>query len=143
MADKLNNTRYLSHFRSIHRGQYFTEMKTTTVRKLLPEAWGFICPVHTPDGAPCGLLNHITLACTPLASEEINMAEQISSFKNLLSSLGMNPISTDFNIVFPANYLPIVLDGVVLGYVEPQIAIHLVNSLRAIKVQQNKTHELH
>jgi DNA-directed RNA polymerase I subunit RPA2 len=41
VADKLNNHRYLSHFRSIHRGQYFTEMKTTTVRKLLPEAWGF------------------------------------------------------------------------------------------------------
>lgn len=28
-------------------------MKTTTVRKLLPENWGFICCVHTPDGAPC------------------------------------------------------------------------------------------
>ncbi|MFN9903213.1 MAG: hypothetical protein ACK55Z_31470 [bacterium] len=44
-------------------------MKTTTVRKLLPESWGFICPVHTPDGGSCGLLNHISLACKPLASE--------------------------------------------------------------------------
>lgn len=35
-------------------------MRTTDVRKLRPEAWGFICPVHTPDGAPCGLLNHVT-----------------------------------------------------------------------------------
>jgi DNA-directed RNA polymerase I subunit RPA2 len=52
-------------------------MKTTTVRKLLPEAWGFICPVHTPDGSPCGLLNHITLSCSPLSSEEINMKENI------------------------------------------------------------------
>jgi DNA-directed RNA polymerase I subunit RPA2 len=42
VADKLNHVRYLSHFRSIHRGQYFTEMKTTAVRKLLPESWGFI-----------------------------------------------------------------------------------------------------
>ena len=67
VADKLNNHRYLSHFRSIHRGQYFAEMKTTTVRKLLPEAWGFLCPVHTPDGGPCGLLNHITNSCVPLA----------------------------------------------------------------------------
>ena len=24
---------------------------------------GFLCPVHTPDGAPCGLLNHMTRAC--------------------------------------------------------------------------------
>jgi DNA-directed RNA polymerase beta subunit len=37
VADKINNMRFLSHFRSIHRGAYFAEMKTTTVRKLLPE----------------------------------------------------------------------------------------------------------
>ena len=36
--------------RAIHRGSFFTEMRTTDVRKLRPEAWGFICPVHTPDG---------------------------------------------------------------------------------------------
>lgn len=55
--------RFLANFRSIHRGAYFTEMKTTTVRKLLPEQWGFICPVHTPDGGPCGLLNHLSIKC--------------------------------------------------------------------------------
>ena len=33
------------------------------MRKLLPESWGFFCPVHTPDGSPCGLLNHFTAAC--------------------------------------------------------------------------------
>ncbi len=49
------------HATSVHRGQFFTTMKTTTVRKLLPESWGFVCPVHTPDGAPCGLLNHFAL----------------------------------------------------------------------------------
>merc|ERR1719401_270124 len=63
VADKLNQARFSSHFASVHRGQYFAEMKTTTVRKLLPETWGFLCPVHTPDGAPCGLLNHLAHAC--------------------------------------------------------------------------------
>jgi len=29
----------------------------------------------------------------------------------------MNAVSTDFNVVYPVNYLPVVLDGVVLGYV--------------------------
>lgn len=58
---------YLSHFRSIHRGAYFAELRTTTVRKLLPESWGFLCPVHTPDGSPCGLLNHFTAACRCVA----------------------------------------------------------------------------
>jgi DNA-directed RNA polymerase I subunit RPA2 len=72
IADKLNNMRFLSHFRSIHRGAYFAEMKTTTVRKLLPESWGFLCPVHTPDGGPCGLLNHITISCCPLTYEAFN-----------------------------------------------------------------------
>ncbi|OLP79190.1 DNA-directed RNA polymerase I subunit RPA2 [Symbiodinium microadriaticum] len=43
VADKLNQARYSSHFAAIHRGQYFAEMKTTTVRKLLPETWGFLC----------------------------------------------------------------------------------------------------
>ena len=59
------------------------------------------------------------MTCAPMASEEMNMSEHIGAFKSLLSSLGMNSISTDFNIVFPINYLPVVLDGVVLGYVEP------------------------
>ena len=59
VADKLNFVRYVSHFRSVHRGAFFMEMKTTSVRKLLPEGFGFLCPVHTPDGGPCGLLNHL------------------------------------------------------------------------------------
>lgn len=65
--------RYLSHFRSVHRGAYFAELRTTTVRKLMPEAWGFLCPVHTPDGSPCGLLNHLSAMCrvvTRRADEE-------------------------------------------------------------------------
>lgn len=59
VAERLNIFRYMSHFQSVHRGQFFTTMKTTTVRKLFPESWGFLCPVHTPDGSPCGLLNHL------------------------------------------------------------------------------------
>ena len=77
VADKLNSLRYLSHFRSIHRGHYFTQMKTTTVRKLLPESWGFVCPVHTPDGAPCGLLNHISMACLPLPCDALSLPSSL------------------------------------------------------------------
>lgn len=40
VAEKLNWSRYISHFRCIHRGAFFAELKTTAVRKLLPEAWG-------------------------------------------------------------------------------------------------------
>ena len=61
MAENINRMRYMSHFRAIHRGSFFTEMRTTEVRALLPDAWGFVCPVHTPDGSPCGLLNHLAM----------------------------------------------------------------------------------
>lgn len=44
VAEKLNWYRYISHFRSVHRGAFFAELKTTTVRKLLPEAWGELVP---------------------------------------------------------------------------------------------------
>ena len=64
VAERLNNMRFWSHLRSVHRGAYFVGMKTTKVRKLLPESWGYICPVHTPDGTLCGLLNHLSLGAT-------------------------------------------------------------------------------
>lgn len=90
VADKLNFMRYASHFRCLHRwwlflianadlwnesnfinklifsffrGAFFAGMQTTEVRKLLPESWGFLCPVHTPDGSPCGLMNHLSYTC--------------------------------------------------------------------------------
>lgn len=63
VAERLNFLRYISHYRSVHRGQFFMTMKTTAVRKLLPDSWGFLCPVHTPDGGPCGLLNHLAVKC--------------------------------------------------------------------------------
>ena len=44
------------------------EMRTTEARQLLPDAWGFVCPVHTPDGAPCGLLNHLTMTAQVMDS---------------------------------------------------------------------------
>jgi len=40
VAEKLNFYRFISHFRMVHRGAFFAQLKTTTVRKLLPESWG-------------------------------------------------------------------------------------------------------
>lgn len=31
VADRLNINRFLSHFRAVHRGQFFTQMRTTEV----------------------------------------------------------------------------------------------------------------
>ena len=76
-------------------------MKTTTVRKLLPEQWGFVCPVHTPDGAPCGLLNHISLSCIPLPNDQIDTKRYSKKFKKLLLKLGMKPVGNDLDVIFP------------------------------------------
>jgi DNA-directed RNA polymerase I subunit RPA2 len=110
-------------------------MKTTTVRKLLPEAWGFICPVHTPDGTPCGLLNHITLSCVPLPYEEMSWSNH-GKFKKLLTEIGMEPIGSDFGMIYPSNFLPIMLDGKLIGYVDPKISVTLVTKLRRLKIAQ-------
>lgn len=63
MAENINRMRYMSHFRAIHRGSSFQQMRSSEPRQLRTDAWGFICPVHTPDGTPCGLLNHLTTNC--------------------------------------------------------------------------------
>jgi hypothetical protein len=39
----------------------------------------------------------------------------------------MHSQQTDFNLVYPVDYLPILLDGILMGYVDPKIAPHMVN----------------
>ena len=129
LADKLNNIRYLSHFRAIHRGQYFTEIKTTTVRKLLCESWGYICPVHTPDGHPCGLLNHITQSCLPVSSVDHS---SILYTKQVCVDIGMQDIN---NKIIPSiDHFVVVLDGKIIGYVHNDSADSFYKKLRYLKV---------
>ncbi|KAG2440977.1 hypothetical protein HXX76_003830 [Chlamydomonas incerta] len=134
VAEKLNFFRYLSHFRSVHRGAYFAELRTTTVRKLLPESWGFMCPVHTPDGAPCGLLNHFT-AAAGIVTEGSSDAEMTElGIMQVLTSLGMSPASPALSPPPPPEYLCVQLDGRVVGHVRSgAAAAALVARLRAIK----------
>lgn len=47
----------------------------------------------------------------------------------------MHPISSDFGLTYPFKYLPVSLDGVLLGYVDPQLAEGMVKSLRALKIK--------
>jgi len=106
IAEKLNYARYISHFRSVHRGAYFAEMKISSVRKLLPDSWGFLCPVNTPDGALCGLLNHLTSSCQPIPSNcEFSKMDFIKTCVELgmkalgLSDLDYIPGDKDFTVV--------------------------------------------
>ncbi|KAL4076292.1 beta and beta-prime subunits of DNA dependent RNA-polymerase [Scleroderma citrinum] len=128
VAEKLNWLRYISHFRCIHRGAFFAELKTTAVRKLLPEAWGFLCPVHTPDGTPCGLLNHLSRTCrivtVPLA---------VSHIPSLLATHGMSqPFTTSID---GRKNLCVQLDGRIIGWARPAVVKQLADNLRIWKTE--------
>lgn len=135
IAEKINNMRYISHFRAVHRGQFFTTMKTTQPRKLLPESWGFMCPVHTPDGTPCGLLLHLASGCELISSPPV---VNVNSFSLTLSSLGMIPISHDLNFHIGNDTYPVILDGAVIGFINDTLVQNFVTGLRKYKVLKIK-----
>lgn len=126
VAEKINFYRFISHFRMVHRGSFFAELKTTTVRKLLPESWGFLCPVHTPDGSPCGLLNHLAHKCK-ISTSDVNA----SAIPGLVAQLGISNASSallDESVV-------VQLDGRILGFCSPKQAKVISDTLRYWKVE--------
>uniref|UniRef100_A0AC34GFH1 DNA-directed RNA polymerase n=1 Tax=Panagrolaimus sp. ES5 TaxID=591445 RepID=A0AC34GFH1_9BILA len=157
IAERINQLRFVSHFRAVHRGSFFMEMRTTDARKLRPEAWGFICPVHTPDGAPCGLLNHVTASCrivnsyqsrpakllrtvTELASCRIVNSYQSRPAKLLrtVTELGVIPHSlTELALI--KNMYHVYIDGQFVGYIDRSRAPAVVQHLRKIKITSSDT----
>ncbi|KAL9113604.1 MAG: hypothetical protein Q9227_002342 [Pyrenula ochraceoflavens] len=125
VAEKINFYRFISHFRMIHRGSFFAQLKTTTVRKLLPESWGFLCPVHTPDGAPCGLLNHLAHQCRVQVKPV-----DVSKAESAIRRLGL----TSSPSVAMEESVSVQLDGRILGYCMPSHARILAHTLRFWKV---------
>ncbi|KAK9458712.1 uncharacterized protein V1516DRAFT_693446 [Lipomyces oligophaga] len=128
VAEKINFYRFISHFRMVHRGSFFAQLKTTTVRKLLPESWGFLCPVHTPDGSPCGLLNHLAYKCR-ISTQLVD----VSGIPALVRSLGVSAP----NIVGSAgpDLCCVQLDGKVIGWCSHKNALRVADSLRFWKVE--------
>ncbi|KAG7660630.1 RPA135 [[Candida] subhashii] len=126
VAEKINFYRFISHFRMVHRGSFFAELKTTTVRKLLPESWGFLCPVHTPDGSPCGLLNHLSHKCK-IATE----ASDVSQVPKALALLGVSPADT---FAAGPNACCVQLDGKIVGWTTHEQGKIVADTLRFWKV---------
>ncbi|GKC80137.1 DNA-directed RNA polymerase I subunit 2 [Tanacetum coccineum] len=83
--EKLIFLSFLSHFRAVLRGSSLAGLRTTSVLKLLPESWGFVCPVHAPDGAPCRLLNHMTASCR--ITSNYDSEGQIKDFAKIQKSI--------------------------------------------------------
>lgn len=126
--------RYLSHFRSIHRGAYFAELRTTAVRKLLPESWGFMCPVHTPDGSPCGLLNHLTTSCIVVPNEASKEDDIESGIVKALSMVGL--VRKDIKDIDPTKETLVQLDAKYIGSIRTRDAGSIISYLRLMKANK-------
>ncbi|XP_019055826.1 PREDICTED: DNA-directed RNA polymerase I subunit 2 [Nelumbo nucifera] len=138
-AERLNFLRFLSHFRAVHRGASFAGLRTTSVRKLLPETWGFLCPVHTPDGEPCGLLNHLTSTCriTSYFDSHGNVKDFFKIRMSILSVLigvGMMPSLPKLVRAGPPEVLSVLLDGRVVGSISSTEVENAVAHLRRLKL---------
>ncbi|KAH3668897.1 hypothetical protein OGAPHI_002652 [Ogataea philodendri] len=130
VAEKINFHRFISHFRMVHRGSFFAQLKTTAVRKLLPESWGFLCPVHTPDGSPCGLLNHLAHKCQITTSPS-----DVSEVPKLVYKLGVSPTASAMNISGP-NVCCVQLDGRIIGWCSHKQGRVVADTLRFWKVEK-------
>lgn len=140
VAEKLNFLRYCAHFRSVHRGQYFMEMKTTSVRKLLPDQWGFLCPVHTPDGGPCGLLSHLSLKIKVMSYSSDCREKGMIDLEELLLSLGVSPVGAGGSgnsgrAIGSYSNFPVCVDGRVVGSAPPALCKKIAVYLRSLKVE--------
>jgi DNA-directed RNA polymerase I subunit RPA2 len=89
---------------------------------------GFICPVHTPDGSPCGLLNHLSRSCRIVTSPM-----KSSHLPTVLSSLGMTQVFAP--TVDGSKNICVQLDGRVIGWATPSLARHLATTLRIYKTE--------
>merc|ERR550519_1241047 len=134
MAENINRMRYMSHFRAIHRGAFFTEMRTTEVRALLPDAWGFVCPVHTPDGSPCGLLNHLA---TPV--EIVTHVTDVSMIPQVLHQLGLIAVETFETCGDLTEVFDIILDGRLMGWIDKNLVRDMSERLRMLKISSTDT----
>ena len=88
---------------------------------------GFICPVHTPDGAPCGLLNHLSHKCKITTA-----SPDVSGLSGLIISLGVTP-ATSIPTIRQVSCVQ--LDGRIIGWCTDALARHVSQVLRLWKVE--------
>nr|PVC49489.1 DNA-directed RNA polymerase [Theileria orientalis] len=141
VLDRINYHRFASHLRSVHRGNIFTKMHSTQVRKLLGETWGFICPVHTPDGAPCGLLLHLAQYAKAVTTP--NRPSYLEAIKAFLKSQSTH--TTNYNAGNGNSYrddghlegkdgrIPLVVDGIPQCYINLRDVEGFYDSLKSAK----------
>eukprot|EP00742_Colponemidia_sp_Colp-10_P010789 GILJ01011886.1.p1 GENE.GILJ01011886.1~~GILJ01011886.1.p1 ORF type:complete len:1277 (+),score=178.15 GILJ01011886.1:437-3832(+) len=131
MAEHLNFYRFFEQLKCIHRGKTIAEMRSSEVRRYPPEAYGFICMVHSPDGADCGVLNHLSVATVVSNSmgpqDWVTLQKVIRECVPLMSN--EDTAITDRLI----DSVPMWLEGAVVGYVKAADAVIAAKKLRQFK----------
>lgn len=112
-------------------------MRTTEARQLLPDAWGFICPVHTPDGSPCGLLNHLSIDCIVSDSPKKSLADNIPQ---VLVNFGMVPLNSA-KIDYKKHFV-VMLEGRIIGHINRDMAQQVCAQLRVLKIEGKQVPKL-
>lgn len=93
--------------------------------------------MHTPDGSPCGLLNHLAASCEVVVEPPEDPESARLAIRELLAGAGMVP--TQPSIALPLggaqNLLPVMLDGAFVGVVRAALAQGVVTLLRSRKAR--------
>lgn len=89
---------------------------------------GFLCPVHTPDGSPCGLLNHLSRTC-----RIVTAPLSVAHIPTLLAAHGMTQAFAPS--VDGRTTLCVQLDGRLIGWAPPAVIEQLATSLRIWKTE--------
>jgi len=84
--------------------------KMTKPRKLHPSTYGYICPAETPEGAACGLVKNMALAC------EITTDSLISSIEDRINTCDgfIRTIDIDIRIDY-SDYCYVNINGRLIG----------------------------
>ncbi len=94
-----------------------------------------MCPVHTPDGSPCGLLNHLAASCQLVVDVSDDSRATAQAICAVLASAGMVPSAPALTLPSPPAYVPVLLDGGIVGSVRQDGAPALVKAVRKFKVR--------
>lgn len=84
--------------------------------------------MHTPDGSPCGLLNHLSHTCKLITS-----SLDVSHVPSLLTSHGMTQVFASH--IDGTRMVVVQLDGRIIGWASPSKSKHLANLLRKWKTE--------
>ncbi|EPY42787.1 RNA polymerase I second largest subunit [Angomonas deanei] len=143
LTDHLNFYRFFEQLRCVHRGTVIAGMRSSEVRRYPGEAYGFICMVHSPDGADCGVLNHLSVSTIlskglyPDDEDTLHVSGK-DSMKTLEKWIGkafpqVRPTSSTATVDTYVETVPVWLEGKILGYTTPEEAEKGVTMLRKSK----------